>query len=235
MVFDYDANHCVGAAAVVANPDVSRVVAWVNHHLVVVVSTADVGQVLSGLLNDDCYVVVLFSLHVFREGAGQAGLHFSRRVRVQTVVVASVQGFAAVVDDLALNDWVGVKVLWQSVVAGVVVSAGSYVLLSLFSSPLVKDCVVLGVHLDCLDPNLSPEAVDNVQGRFTQLVLAAVSGAGLNGSSLDSRVLDLDRLVLGLVGYLDCLNLLGVGFVASCLRSLVGLPGSSRPLAALLL
>lgn len=182
--------------------DVGGMVARVDHHRVVFVSTADVGDVLSGLLNDDGLVVILFSLHVFGESAGQAGLHFSRNVAALRVVVASVQGFAAVVDDLAVNDWVGVEVAWQGVVAGVVVSPGSNVLLCLFSSPLVKNGVVLGAHLDCLDPGLSPEAVDYVQSCLTELVLAAqaVVGAGLNSYLLGvvSLVGDVNRLVLGL-------------------------------------
>lgn len=65
--------------------------------------------------------------------------------------------------------------------------------------------------------------------------MAAVGRAGLNSGLLDCRVLDLDRLVLGLAGYLDCLDRLGAGCVARSLRSLVGLPGSGRPLASLLL
>ena len=62
-----------------------------------------------------------------------------------------------------------------------VVSPGSNVLLCLFSSPLVKNGVVLGAHLDCLNTGLSPEAVNYVHGCLTELALAAqaVVGAGL--------------------------------------------------------
>ena len=67
MEFDYYADHSIAAAAVVAYTDVGGVVARVDHHRVVFVSTADVGDVLSGLLNDDGLVVILFSLHVFSE------------------------------------------------------------------------------------------------------------------------------------------------------------------------
>lgn len=173
MEFDYYADHSIAAAAVVAYADVGGVVARVDHHRVVFISTADVGDVLSGLLNDDGLVVILFSLHVFSESSGQAELHFSRSVTALRVVVASVQGFAAMIDDLAVNYWIGVEVAWQGVIARVVVSPGSNVLLCLFSSPLVKNGVVLGAHLDCLDPGLSPEAVDYVQGCLTELALAA--------------------------------------------------------------
>ena len=202
MEFDYYADHSIAAAAVVAYADIGGVVARVDHHRVVFVSTADVGDVLSGLLNDDGLVVILFSLHVFSESAGQAGLHFSRSVAALRVVVASMQGFTTVVNDLAVNDRVGVEVAWQGVVAGVVVSPGSNVLLCLFSSPLVKNGVVLGAHLDCLNAGLSPEAVDYVQGCLTELALAAqaVVGADLNSCLLGvvSLVGDVNRLVLGL-------------------------------------
>lgn len=113
MVFDYYADHSIAAAAVVAYANVDCVVARVNHHRVVFISTADVGDMLSGLLNDNGSVVILFSLNVFSESKGQSRFHFSRSVAALRVVVASVQGFAAVIDDPALNDWVGVEVVWQ--------------------------------------------------------------------------------------------------------------------------
>ena len=51
MEFDYYTDHSIAATTVVTYADVGGVVARVDHHRVVSVSTADVGDVLSGLLN----------------------------------------------------------------------------------------------------------------------------------------------------------------------------------------
>lgn len=79
-----------------------------------------------------------------------------------------------------------------------IIIPGSNVLLCLFSGSLVKNGVVSRAHLDCLDPDLSPEAVDYIQSCLTELISAAVVRAGLNNSLLDCLVGDVNRLVLGL-------------------------------------
>ncbi len=171
MEFDNDADHCVNASAVVANADVGLVVATINHHGVVFVSPADVGDVLSGLLNNDGLVVILFVLHVFGESALDCGCHCASGVASISVVVASVKSFTAVVVNLAFNDWVSVQVSWEAFVARVVVSPSSYVLLCLSSSTLVQNGVVLGVKTYGLNACLSTEAVNNAQSCLTQLQL----------------------------------------------------------------
>lgn len=57
MELDYGANHVL----VVADPDVGSVVASVHKHLVVVDRAADVGDALSGLLDNDCLMSALFN------------------------------------------------------------------------------------------------------------------------------------------------------------------------------